>query len=211
MLARRLLGIAVQGVRRAGPRALVLDVVDAATAGELARRLGSVPLPEGVEVVPGAASVLLEAAGPLPYAVLDLSPAWDGTTGTAAVPRVVTIPVTWDGADLADVAARWSCSTAGVVRRLEDTPLTSAFCGFAPGFAYLAGLPAELSVPRLPAPRARVPAGSLAVADAWVGLYPRASPGGWRLLGRTEVPLFDAAASPPALLVPGTVVRLVGR
>ena len=99
---------------------------------------------------------------------------------------------------------------AGVAARLAGTELVSAFCGFAPGFAYLSGLPAELAVPRLDTPRPAVPAGSVAVADRWCGIYPSASPGGWRLLGhrparRSGTPTSDS----PALLAPGTRVRLV--
>jgi KipI family sensor histidine kinase inhibitor len=84
-----------------------------------------------------------------------------------------------------------------------------AFCGFAPGFAYLRGLPAAWAVPRLAVPRARVPAGSVALAGGYAGIYPSASPGGWRLVGRTAVTLFDVRREPPALLSPGTRVRLV--
>jgi KipI family sensor histidine kinase inhibitor len=83
-----------------------------------------------------------------------------------------------------------------------------AFCGFTPGWAYLSGLPEELTVPRLPTPRTKVPAGSLGLADRYAGIYPTASPGGWRLVGRTDVTLFDPERTPPALLVPGTRVRL---
>ena len=80
-------------------------------------------------------------------------------------------------------------------------------CGFAPGFAYCTGLPPELAVPRLDRPRARVPAGSVGLAGEYTGVYPSASPGGWRLLGRTDAVLWDAAATQPALLAPGTRVR----
>jgi KipI family sensor histidine kinase inhibitor len=84
-----------------------------------------------------------------------------------------------------------------------------AFCGFSPGWAYLKGLPEELAIPRLETPRARVPAGSVALADTYAGIYPTASPGGWRIVGRTGVQLFDAERDPPALLSPGTRVRFV--
>jgi KipI family sensor histidine kinase inhibitor len=84
-----------------------------------------------------------------------------------------------------------------------------AFSGFAPGFAYLAGLPDDWAVPRLATPRPKVPAGSVGLAGAYAGIYPTASPGGWRLVGRTETVLFDVRRDPPALLTPGTGVRLV--
>src|SRR6266542_1747962 len=80
--------------------------------------------------------------------------------------------------------------------------------GFAPGFAYLTGLPPECAVPRLATPRPRVPAGSVGLAARYAAIYPGASPGGWLLVGRTEVRLFDVDADPPALLTPGTRVRL---
>ena len=82
-----------------------------------------------------------------------------------------------------------------------------AFCGFAPGFAYLTGLPAELEVPRLEEPRSKVPAGSVGLAGSFTGVYPRSSPGGWQLIARTEERLWDVGREPPALLAPGTRVR----
>ncbi len=119
--------------------------------------------------------------------------------------------MTFDGEDLARVADHWRTDGPGVARRLRVTEFQVAFCGFAPGFGYLTGLPAELAVPRLPTPRPRVPAGSVALAGPYAGIYPTASPGGWLLVGRTEVTLFDVTADPPALLSPGTRVRLVDR
>jgi KipI family sensor histidine kinase inhibitor len=82
-----------------------------------------------------------------------------------------------------------------------------AFIGFAPGFAYIAGLPERLRLPRRPESRTRVPAGSVALADRFTGVYPRVSPGGWQLIGRTEVPMWDPAAEPASFLLPGDRVR----
>jgi KipI family sensor histidine kinase inhibitor len=121
----------------------------------------------------------------------------------------VQIPVRYDGQDLSAIAERWQTDDSGVAQRLATVRFTVAFCGFTPGFAYLAGLPAEWAVPRLSTPRPRVPAGSVALADAYAGIYPTPSPGGWRLLGHTDVTLFDPDRSPPALLSPGTPVRFV--
>ena len=90
------------------------------------------------------------------------------------------------------------------MHRLTGTRFRVAFCGFAPGFPYLTGLPAELALPRLATPRPRVPAGSVALAGPYAGIYPGASPGGWLLVGRTDLVLFDVAADPPARLGPGT-------
>ena len=96
-----------------------------------------------------------------------------------------------------------------MVARHGEVEFVSAFCGFAPGFAYLAGLPEKYAVPRLDSPRSRVPAGAVGLAGAWCGVYPTASPGGWRLLGRTDATLWDPDRSRPALLAPGTRVRFV--
>jgi KipI family sensor histidine kinase inhibitor len=120
---------------------------------------------------------------------------------------LVRIPTVYDGLDLDDVARRWDTSPEGVVKRHTAIEFRVAFCGFAPGFAYLTGLPPELHVPRLPEPRVRVPAGSVALADEYAAVYPAASPGGWRLLGRTDSVMFDLAADPPTTLRPGTRVR----
>jgi len=124
---------------------------------------------------------------------------------------VVEIPVRYDGQDLPAVAHLWGTDLYSVVARLNGTEFRVAFCGFTPGFAYLTGLPADLAVPRLETPRTRVPAGSVALADVYAGIYPTASPGGWRLVGRTDVRLFDPDRDPPALLTPGTRVRFVER
>jgi KipI family sensor histidine kinase inhibitor len=120
----------------------------------------------------------------------------------------VELPVVYDGADLDRVAELWSTDPRGVARRLGGLELVAAFSGFAPGFSYLSGLPAELAVPRLDSPRPRVPAGSVAIADTWCGVYPTASPGGWSLVGRTDAVTWDQAREQPALLAPGTRVRL---
>jgi KipI family sensor histidine kinase inhibitor len=120
---------------------------------------------------------------------------------------VVELPVVFDGEDLADVARLTGRGVAGVVRALTTAELTVAFCGFAPGFGYLTGLPDDLRVPRRATPRTRVPAGSVALAGPFAGVYPQASPGGWQLVGRTDAVLFDVDRDPPALLSPGTVVR----
>ncbi|MEV2237673.1 allophanate hydrolase subunit 1 [Micromonospora sp. NPDC049891] len=172
-----------------------------------------------VEIVPAAATVLLDGVPDPPATAAriatwtaDARPADSVAAEPAAAPaRLVEVPVTYDGEDLSRVADHWRTDVPGVVRRLRDTEFRVAFCGFAPGFGYLTGLPAELAVPRLATPRPRVPAGSVALAGRYAGMYPTASPGGWLLVGRTELTLFDVTADPPALLSPGTRVRLVDR
>ncbi|MEU8083482.1 allophanate hydrolase subunit 1 [Micromonospora sp. NPDC049101] len=120
----------------------------------------------------------------------------------------VVVLVEFDGPDLPAVAEHWGVTVPAVLRRLTGTRFRVAFCGFAPGFPYLTGLPAELALPRLATPRPRVPAGSVALAGPYAGIYPSASPGGWLLVGRTELVLFDVSADPPARLGPGTLVRM---
>lgn len=122
---------------------------------------------------------------------------------------VVEIRAHYDGADIGAVAELAGLSRDDVIE-LHCTPTyTVAFCGFTPGFAYLQGLDPALHVPRLDRPRTLVPAGSVAIAGEFTGVYPRSSPGGWRLLGVTDAPLWDTARQPPALLHPGTRVRFV--
>jgi len=156
------------------------------------------------DVVPGAATVLLD--GPADRDRLpDLLDSWQ-PGGGAGGPEVV-VPVVYDGPDLDFVADHWGCTRQEVVRRHQGTEFVSAFCGFAPGFAYLSGLDEVAEVPRLASPRTRVPAGSVALAGRWCGVYPGASPGGWRLVGRTDAVLWDPSRTRPALLAPGTRVR----
>jgi KipI family sensor histidine kinase inhibitor len=154
------------------------------------------------DVVPGAQTVLLD--GPSDRDRLpELLESWQ----PAAVPEgtEVVVPVVYDGPDLETVAGHWGQTVGEVVARHVATEFVSAFCGFAPGFAYLSGL--AVSVPRLTTPRTRVPAGSVGLAGTWCGVYPVTSPGGWQIIGRTEVELWDPRREDPALLAPGTRVR----
>jgi KipI family sensor histidine kinase inhibitor len=162
---------------------------------------------QAVEIVAGERTVLLDGVDP---AIAALIGSWTpAASGAREDARLVRIPATFDGEDLPAVAEHWGISPDRAVQRLTGTELTVAFCGFAPGFAYLRGLDPAWAVPRLSAPRPRVPAGSVALAGGYAGIYPSASPGGWRLVGRTSETLFDVRRQPPALLTPGTRVRLV--
>lgn len=125
----------------------------------------------------------------------------------AADEEVVEVPVRYDGDDLAEVAALLGVTPAEVVERHTASRWRVAFGGFAPGFAYLVTDHDGLVVPRRATPRTAVPAGSVGLAGEFSGVYPRSSPGGWQLIGRTDATLWDAAADPPALLRPGVVVR----
>lgn len=119
------------------------------------------------------------------------------------------IAVRYDGADLDDVAARTGLTRAEVIARHSEREYAVLAIGFAPGFAYLGELDPALVLPRRDSPRARVPAGAVAIAGAQTGIYPRVSPGGWHLLGTTDAVLFDAARESPALFRAGDRVRFV--
>ena len=127
-----------------------------------------------------------------------------GPSGSA-----VEVPVTYDGADLPEVAELLGCSPEELVRRHLEEEWTVAFCGFAPGFGYLTGSRFDWDTPRRPDPRTRVPAGALGLAGEFTGVYPRESPGGWQLIGHALVEVFDLDRDPPALLTPGSAVRFV--
>ncbi|MBI4900534.1 MAG: allophanate hydrolase subunit 1 [Actinobacteria bacterium] len=130
-------------------------------------------------------------------------------TPSSRAAQTLVVPVVYDGPDLDDVAAHTGLSVAGLVAAHTGTPWRVAFGGFAPGFAYLVGGDPRLEVPRRPEPRATVPTGSVGLAGRYSGVYPRSSPGGWQLIGRTDLVLFDPDREPPALLQPGTTVQFV--
>lgn len=126
--------------------------------------------------------------------------------------RHIALPVRFggeDGPDLEDVARHAGVAARRAVELFIAAEYVVYFVGFATCFPYLGGLPAELATPRLPAPRKSVPAGSVAIGGAQAGVYPLASPGGWRLIGRTQLKLFDPGAAPPPLLRMGDRVRFV--
>lgn len=134
----------------------------------------------------------------------------DSDTSTATLSRLVKIPVCYGGAfgeDLDAAAAEVGIAPAELISRHSAAIYMVAMIGFAPGFPYLLGLDPTLTLPRLATPRTHVPAGSVAIGGAQAGIYPHTSPGGWRLLGRTPLRLFDANRASPSLLAPGDRVR----
>ena len=136
------------------------------------------------------------------------------STRPGAAGRCVEIPVHYGGAsgpDLAAIAAQAGITEAEVIRRHTQAEYRVAMLGFAPGFPYLLGLDPALAMPRLSQPRTHVAAGSVGIGGAQTGIYPRSGPGGWRLIGRTDVALFDPTRDPPSLLRPGDQVRFVAR
>lgn len=167
-----------------------------------------------VDVIPAARTVLVRP-GPQEYlSAADRELLWNAleqiTDDVDDGPAVVVeIPVVYDGADLDEVAAQTSLAIDDVVALHSGTVYRVAFCGFAPGFAYLTGLDQRLQCPRRSSPRREVPAGSVAIAAEYTAVYPTASPGGWHLLGHTDRSLFDIDRDPPAVLQPGDMVRFI--
>ena len=168
--------------------------------------------PAGVlDLVPAARTVLLRLdPRVLPVAEAErLVRTTRPLTADEATAETVEIPVTYDGADLAEVGQLTGLGERGVVQAHTGRPWTVAFAGFAPGFGYLVGGDERLHVPRRANPRKSVPAGSVGLAGEFSGVYPRESPGGWQLIGRTDLAMWDLDREPPALLRPGAVVRFV--
>ncbi|MDE3206865.1 MAG: 5-oxoprolinase subunit PxpB, partial [Acidobacteriota bacterium] len=198
-------------VRPVGERAALVELASPGDVHRLWRALRARPVDGVEEVVAGASSLLLrlDPAGPL--VPVDLSMVAQALPELGEIdttrPRSVTIPVFYDGPDLEAVAEMCGLSRREVVARHSATEYTVAFLGFSPGFAYLAGGPGALSVPRLATPRPSVPAGSVGLADEMAAVYPQSTPGGWRIIGRTGTVMFDSARNPPALLSPGDRVR----
>ncbi|WP_280400505.1 5-oxoprolinase subunit B family protein [Nocardia carnea] len=204
-------------VRRAGDRALLCcphpDRV-AALATELAAR----SLPGVVDLLPAAETVLvtLDSAtsatrlhSELEQLVTAVNEAENGNVsrGTSPSGDPVRIPVHYNGPDLAEVARAVDSTPEAVVAAHTGTVWRCAFVGFAPGFGYLRSPDGRLDVPRRPSARTRIPAGSVALAGGYSAVYPRESPGGWQLIGRTELDLWDTGRDPPALIRAGAYVR----
>ncbi|RZU28855.1 KipI family sensor histidine kinase inhibitor [Streptomyces sp. BK022] len=196
---------------RVGAHALLVEVASAEQAralhAELLRRRAAGSL-SAREIVPAARTVLLDGVDDPVRRAAELTAAGPPSAPEAAS-APIELPVRYDGPDLAEVASHWGVSTREVAEIHAGTGFTVAFCGFAPGFGYLTGLPEHRKVPRRATPRTAVPAGSVALAGPYTGVYPRASPGGWQLIGRTDAVLWDTAREPAALLAPGTRVRFV--
>jgi KipI family sensor histidine kinase inhibitor len=169
-------------------------------------------LTDVIDIVPAAATVLVvvkdEAPiAPVRHALAALPVAASDETRTSD--EVIEIPVHYDGPDLAEVARLTELSAAEIIAAHTGSDWRVAFCGFAPGFAYLSGGDHRLAVPRRSQPRTSVPSGSVALAGEFSAIYPRSSPGGWQLIGHTDTVVFDVAREPPALLQPGLAVRFV--
>lgn len=187
-----------------------LDGLDDVLAlhAEIGRRRAAGWAPSLVDVIPSARTILLDGVTGRP-ALAEQIRGWQVPPAPPPAGQAVEIPCRYTGDDLAVVAAAWRVSAQDVARIHSAHTYRVAFCGFAPGFAYLSGLPPRLAVPRRPSPRTAVPAGSVAVADTYTGVYPRPSPGGWQIIGYTDAVIWDPGREPPALLAPGHRVRFV--
>jgi KipI family sensor histidine kinase inhibitor len=198
-------------VRPAGERGLLFELPDNAAAIRVARRLAA-ECPELQDVVPGHCTVLASWADrSQPRRLLDLAEAALHDDAPPVPGTTHEIPVRYDGPDLHEVAELTGLSPEEVVARHQQSEYAVGFLGFAPGFAYLLGGDERLHVPRRTEPRVRVPAGAVALAGVYSGVYPRESPGGWHLIGSTEPVLFDPTRQPPALLAAGDRVRFLAK
>jgi KipI family sensor histidine kinase inhibitor len=197
-------------LRPAGERGLLVEVEDLETVHRLRAALRELDPPGVVELVPAYRTLLVvadpERAGTLDELAARL-PTLSLPPAEAVAGEPVDVPVRYDGEDLDEVARLTGLDVEEVVRRHSAPDYTVAFLGFSPGFPYLVGLDPALRVPRRDTPRTSIPAGSVGLAGDQTGIYPSASPGGWRLIGRTEATLFDPARDPPALLAPGGRLR----
>ncbi|EYB69793.1 hypothetical protein DEIPH_ctg002orf0147 [Deinococcus phoenicis] len=192
------LGDAALGVRSPRVRQLLAD-------------LTARPLPGVREAVP-ALGVLTVLYDPLSIQAADLTAQLTARLealppGQAGPGRTHVLPVTFGGPDLAWCAGQAQMDVPDFVEAMCAAPLEVAFLGFTPGFAFLTGLPERLRMSRLDTPRERVPAGSVALGGPWAGVYPRETPGGWRIVGRTDAALFDLTRPEPVLWRAGDLVR----
>lgn len=199
-------------VRAGDGRVIDAEVVDAVVA--LTHALDRAELKGVVDTVPSYSTILIEFdplatdGDALEAAIRRI--ASSGISGPDRDARVVIIPVAYGGEygpDLLDMASELGLSRDEVIRRHAGGDYKVACMGFSPGWAYLLGLAPELTIPRLENPRTRVPAGSVAVGGAQTGVYPSESPGGWRLIGRTPLKMFDPNRDEPFLLQAGDQVR----
>jgi KipI family sensor histidine kinase inhibitor len=193
-----------------GDQALLLQFDSTAEVLAWAAALRDAAMPDVLDIVAAARTVLLKLDGPGRQGAirrrLDTMQVVAGAESiTPGEPLV--IDVVYDGADLDEVAELTGLTTTQVIDAHTANPWNVGFCGFAPGFAYLVGGDPRLAVPRRSDPRPSVPAGSVGLAGEFTGIYPRRSTGGWQLIGRTDAALWDIDRPDPALLTPGTWVQ----
>lgn len=190
-----------------GDHALLVELDDLDQVLGYYTALAADPPAEVVDIVPAARTVMVSTRGDLD-ALAHLLRSVTPAAGARAAGDLIELPVIYDGDDLSDVAGLLGCGVDEVVERHTRDEWTVAFCGFAPGFGYLTAA-GSWDIPRRPSPRTKVPTGAVALAGEFSGVYPRESPGGWQLIGRTDVKIFDQERDPAALFHPGRRVRFV--
>jgi KipI family sensor histidine kinase inhibitor len=225
--ARAMADLAIEPVAEDTLLARVGAGIDAAINARVhaaARALRAAKLPGIVDVAPAYATLLVrfdpaiwldDGARPQARVIrairAAIERAADANDAARQTPRVIEIPVCYGGdcgPDLVEVARHARLTPAEVIARHTAADYRVAMLGFAPGFPYLLGLDPALCMPRRANPRTRVPRGAVAIGGAQTGIYPRALPGGWQLIGRTPLAMFNAARAAPCLLAPGDAVRL---
>jgi KipI family sensor histidine kinase inhibitor len=197
-----------RSIVRFGESALLISPLVGEAVYSLAEALSEI---DGVEEALPGAKVLVTVTSPeLVESVDALAQAIGLTQASPSRGRVVEVPVVFDGPDLAEVASSTGISERAIGRALAGAPLRVSYLGFTPGFAYVTGLPPALAgLKRRDFPRTSVAAGAVGVAGGYLGIYPRSSPGGWNLIGRTDLPLFNPTVAPYSTLRPGDVLRVV--
>ncbi|MEB3367327.1 5-oxoprolinase subunit PxpB [Saccharopolyspora mangrovi] len=188
---------------------LLVELADLQQVHALYAALADAP-PEGVtDLVPAARTLLLQLDPQRAdvRAIEEAVRAAEPRQGLRDESEELEVPVVYDGADLAEVARLTGLTEREVVEAHTGARWKVAFGGFAPGFGYLTGGPEDLVVPRRTESRTAVPAGAVGLAGAFSGIYPRESPGGWQLIGRTDLQIWNIDRDPPALLRPGVRVR----
>lgn len=196
-------------ILQCGDSGLLLEFPDLTAARRMHAALERTPPAGTIDLIPAAVTVLIRF-DPAVTNRAQLERVLRATSADADVAtseKLVHVPVRYDGADLDDVAAHTGLSPRQVIEAHTGSDWTVAFGGFAPGWAYLVDGDPRLAVPRRGESRTRVPAGAVGLAGGFSGIYPRASPGGWQLIGHTEADIWDIEREPPALLLPGSRVR----
>lgn len=203
--------MAARRIRDYGDHALLVECEDTDEVLAVSAAVRRTALPGVADVVPAARTVLVtfdqadrQQSARNALRDLEITPAAGSPTASEAD---VTLGVVYDGPDLAEVARLTGMTETQVVEAHTARPWRVAFVGFAPGFAYLVGGDDTLRVPRRAEPRTRVPAGAVGLAAEFSGVYPRETPGGWQLIGRTDASVWDPFRPRPALLQPGMWVR----
>ncbi|TDD28144.1 allophanate hydrolase subunit 1 [Kribbella turkmenica] len=190
-----------------GDHALLVELDDLDQVLGYYAALSAAPPAGVIDIVPAARTVMVSTSGGLNVLAHALR-AVEPVAGDRVAGDLLEIPVVYDGEDLSDVASFLGCAVPELIERHCADEWTVAFCGFAPGFGYLTGA-GTWDIQRRTSPRTKVPAGAVALAGEFSGVYPRESPGGWQLIGHTDVRIFDQGREPAALFHPGRRVRFV--